>query len=167
MRVDFPRWEEGDLISWISQAKRYFRFHRTADAAMVEIVAINHEGDAIQRFNWFEHTRGGRTRRQFKEGLLNRFGPIDYENIDGHLEKIRQTTTIQEIGIGITNPSTVAEEEIGNGGKRQGSSDAASASEEEGSNSDGDYMGCRGRWGRAATAMVASGEGRRRAVALA
>ncbi|RWW12030.1 hypothetical protein BHE74_00007788 [Ensete ventricosum] len=75
--------------------------------------------------------------------------------------------SVRLIGIGITNPSTVAEEEIGNGGKRQGSSDAASASEEEGSNSDGDYMGCRGRWGRAATAMVASGEGRRRAVALA
>ncbi|RWW09676.1 hypothetical protein GW17_00026823 [Ensete ventricosum] len=48
MKVDFPRWEEGDLIRWISCAKRYFRFYRTADATRVEISAIHLEGDAIQ-----------------------------------------------------------------------------------------------------------------------
>ncbi|RWV99341.1 hypothetical protein GW17_00037756 [Ensete ventricosum] len=40
MKVDFPRWEEGDLIGWISSAERYFRFYRTADATRVEIAAI-------------------------------------------------------------------------------------------------------------------------------
>ena len=34
--------------------------------------------------------------RQFKEGLLIRFRPTDYENIDGQLAKIQQTSTIQE-----------------------------------------------------------------------
>ncbi|RRT50929.1 hypothetical protein B296_00000486 [Ensete ventricosum] len=48
MKVDFPRWEEGDLIGWTSRAERYFRFYRTADATRVEIVAIHLEGDAIQ-----------------------------------------------------------------------------------------------------------------------
>ncbi|RRT37182.1 hypothetical protein B296_00045872, partial [Ensete ventricosum] len=48
MKVDFPRWEEGDLIRWISRAERYFRFYRTADATRVEISAIHLEGDAIQ-----------------------------------------------------------------------------------------------------------------------
>ncbi|RZR95086.1 hypothetical protein BHM03_00023893 [Ensete ventricosum] len=55
MKVDFPRCE-GDPIEWISHAERYFRFYRTADAAWVEIAAIHLEGDAIQWFNWFEHT---------------------------------------------------------------------------------------------------------------
>ncbi|RWW53836.1 hypothetical protein BHE74_00039635 [Ensete ventricosum] len=27
MKVDFPRWEEGDPIRWISRAERYFRFY--------------------------------------------------------------------------------------------------------------------------------------------
>ncbi|RWV94507.1 hypothetical protein GW17_00042952 [Ensete ventricosum] len=48
MKVDFPRWEEGDSIGWISCVERYFRFYRTADATRVEIAAINLEGDDIQ-----------------------------------------------------------------------------------------------------------------------
>ncbi|RRT43154.1 hypothetical protein B296_00008069 [Ensete ventricosum] len=59
VKVDFLRWEEGDPIRWISRAKRYFWFYRTADATRVEITAIHLEGDAIQWFNWFEHTHGG------------------------------------------------------------------------------------------------------------
>ncbi|RWW02916.1 hypothetical protein BHE74_00043577 [Ensete ventricosum] len=95
MKVDFPRWEEGDPIGWISRAERHFRFYRTADATRVEIAAIHLEGDAIQWFNWFKHTHGGLSWQRFKEGLLDRFRPTDF-NIDGQLAKIRQTSTIQE-----------------------------------------------------------------------
>ncbi|RWW81608.1 hypothetical protein BHE74_00009972 [Ensete ventricosum] len=59
MKVAFPRWEEGDPIGWISRAEHYFWFYRTADATRVEIAAIHLEGDAMQCFNWFEHTHGG------------------------------------------------------------------------------------------------------------
>ncbi|RZS11709.1 hypothetical protein BHM03_00043075 [Ensete ventricosum] len=59
MKFDFPRWEEGDPIRWISRVERYCRFYRTADATRVEIAAIHLEGDAIQWFNWFKHTHGG------------------------------------------------------------------------------------------------------------
>ncbi|RWW47123.1 hypothetical protein BHE74_00046913 [Ensete ventricosum] len=58
MKVDFPRWEEGDLIGWISRAERYFWFYRTAGVTRVEIATIHLEGDAIQWFNWFKHTHG-------------------------------------------------------------------------------------------------------------
>ncbi|RWW68937.1 hypothetical protein BHE74_00023502 [Ensete ventricosum] len=59
IKVNFPRWEEGDPIGWILRAERYFRFYRTADATRVEIAVIHLEGDAIQWFNWFKHTHGG------------------------------------------------------------------------------------------------------------
>ncbi|RRT72936.1 hypothetical protein B296_00007788 [Ensete ventricosum] len=39
MKVDFPRWEEGDPIN---------NPYRTVDATWVEIAAIHLEGDAIQ-----------------------------------------------------------------------------------------------------------------------
>ncbi|RWW20917.1 hypothetical protein GW17_00014949 [Ensete ventricosum] len=48
MRVDFPRWEEGDPVGWISRVERYFRYYRTLDDAMVEITVIHLEGDVIQ-----------------------------------------------------------------------------------------------------------------------
>ncbi|RWW19422.1 hypothetical protein GW17_00016524 [Ensete ventricosum] len=34
MRVDFPRWEEGDLTGWLLRAERYFHYHRTPEAFM-------------------------------------------------------------------------------------------------------------------------------------
>ncbi|RRT76239.1 hypothetical protein B296_00023820 [Ensete ventricosum] len=73
MRVYFPRWEERDIIGWISCAEHYFGFYRTTNTTMVEIATIHLEGDVIQWFNWFEHTHEGLTWWQFKEGLLNRF----------------------------------------------------------------------------------------------
>ncbi|RWW53246.1 hypothetical protein BHE74_00040276 [Ensete ventricosum] len=96
MKVNFPRCEEGDPIGWISRAERYFRFYRTVDATRVEIAAIHLEGDTIQWFNWFKHTHGGLPWQRFKEELLDCFGPTDFNNIDGQLVKIRQTSTIQE-----------------------------------------------------------------------
>ncbi|RRT37876.1 hypothetical protein B296_00041220 [Ensete ventricosum] len=88
IKDDFPRWEEGDLIGRISCAERYFRFYRIADATQVEIAVIHLEGDVVQWFNWFEHTRGGLSLQRFKDGLLNRFGSTDFDNIDGQLAKI-------------------------------------------------------------------------------
>ncbi|RWV78604.1 hypothetical protein GW17_00060399 [Ensete ventricosum] len=96
MKVDFPRWEEADPIGWISSTERYFQFYRTGDATRVEIAAIHLKGDAIQWFNWFKHTHRGLSWQRFKEGLLDRFRPIDFNNIDGQLAKIRQTSTRQE-----------------------------------------------------------------------
>ncbi|RZS19214.1 hypothetical protein BHM03_00051586 [Ensete ventricosum] len=48
IKVDFPRWDEEDLVGWITRAERYFLFYRTVDATRVEIAAIHLEGDAIQ-----------------------------------------------------------------------------------------------------------------------
>ncbi|RRT61228.1 hypothetical protein B296_00018971 [Ensete ventricosum] len=99
MKVDFPKWEEGDPIGWISCAERYFQFYRIANTTRVEIVAIHLEGDAIQWFNWFKHTHEGLSWQRFKEGLLDRFGPTDFNSIDEQLTKIRQTSTIQKYQI--------------------------------------------------------------------
>ncbi|RWW50789.1 hypothetical protein BHE74_00042917 [Ensete ventricosum] len=52
IKVDFPRCEDGDSTGWISPAECYFRYHRTSEASMVDIVAIHLEGDAIQWYNW-------------------------------------------------------------------------------------------------------------------
>ncbi|RWV90752.1 hypothetical protein BHE74_00056434 [Ensete ventricosum] len=95
MKVDFPRWE-GDPIEWLSRTERYFQFYRTVDATRVEIAAIHLKGNAIKWLNWFKHTHGGLSWQRFKEGLLDRFKPTDFNNIDGQLAKIRQSSKIQE-----------------------------------------------------------------------
>ncbi|RRT32240.1 hypothetical protein B296_00055096 [Ensete ventricosum] len=93
MRVEFPRWEDGNLIGWISHAERFFHFHRTPEESKMEIASIQLKGDAIQWYDWYEHTHEEPSWEQFKSGLLIHFGPSEHENIDGQLAKIRQTST--------------------------------------------------------------------------
>ena len=61
MRVDFPRWEEGDPTEWISCAECYFRYYRTSDDAMMEIAIIHLERDGIQWYNWLKYNHGAPT----------------------------------------------------------------------------------------------------------
>ncbi|XP_042401280.1 uncharacterized protein LOC121991335 [Zingiber officinale] len=96
MKVEFPRWENNDPIGWISRAEKYFRFHSTSDNAKVELASINLEGDAIQWYDWLEACHGPPKWEEFKEELINRFGPSGYENVDGELAKIQQTSTVLE-----------------------------------------------------------------------
>ncbi|RZR90334.1 hypothetical protein BHM03_00018193 [Ensete ventricosum] len=98
MRVYFPRWEEGDPMGWFSRVERYFHYHRTQEASMVDIAVIHLEGDAIQWYNWLEHTQGVLTWRQFKSGLLIRFGPSEYENIDSKEIDKRRTSRQNDEG---------------------------------------------------------------------
>ncbi|RWV89443.1 hypothetical protein BHE74_00025727 [Ensete ventricosum] len=67
MMVDFPRWEEGNPTGWLTHAKRYFRYHKTPDASMVNIVVIHLEGDVIQWYEWFKDIHRVPIWRQFKK----------------------------------------------------------------------------------------------------
>ena len=58
IRVEFPRWEDGDPTSWISRAENFFRFHRTPEESKVEVASIQLDGDAIQWYNWYETCYG-------------------------------------------------------------------------------------------------------------
>ena len=51
IKIEFPRWEDGDPTSWISRAKFFFHFHRTPEESKVEVASIQLDGDAIQ---WYD-----------------------------------------------------------------------------------------------------------------
>ncbi|RWW16984.1 hypothetical protein GW17_00019100 [Ensete ventricosum] len=48
MRVEFPQWEDGEPTDVLSRVERYFHYHRTPEASMVDIAAIHLKGEAIQ-----------------------------------------------------------------------------------------------------------------------
>ncbi|KAG6493593.1 hypothetical protein ZIOFF_048585 [Zingiber officinale] len=67
------------------------------DNAKVELASINLECDVIQWYDWLEACHEPPKWEQFKEELINQFGPSSYENVDGELAKIRQTSTVLEL----------------------------------------------------------------------
>ncbi|RWW02864.1 hypothetical protein GW17_00034025 [Ensete ventricosum] len=88
IRVDFPRWEGESPMDWISRAEQYFHYHRTPKASMVDIAAIHLGREATQWYDWYKHTHRIPTWGKFNCGLLLRFEPSEYENIDGQLAKL-------------------------------------------------------------------------------
>ncbi|RZR74099.1 hypothetical protein BHM03_00032151 [Ensete ventricosum] len=96
MRMEFHRWEDRDLISWISRAEKFFHFHRTPEESTVEIASTQLEGDVIKWYDLYKTYHGVPSWGQFKRELLSRFGPSEYKNINGQLTKIHQTSTVQE-----------------------------------------------------------------------
>jgi hypothetical protein len=96
MKLDFPRWDEDDPSGWVKRAERFFHFQGTLEASRVDIASIHLEGEAVQWYNWFEASHGRPTWATFVEGLLVRFGPSTFEDVDGELAKIRQTSLVSE-----------------------------------------------------------------------
>ncbi|RWW74977.1 hypothetical protein BHE74_00017022 [Ensete ventricosum] len=115
MRVDFPGWEDGDPIGCISCAERYFHFHKTPDASMVDIVAIHLEGDAIQWYDWFKHTHDIPTwsrEHRCKKGRLLVIEPIkdpEPEDVDVETEEEepKPALSIVHTLAGYANPQTM------------------------------------------------------------
>ncbi|RZS10818.1 hypothetical protein BHM03_00042128 [Ensete ventricosum] len=50
-RVDFRRWEDGNLTGWISRTEQYFLYNRILEASMVDIAAIHLRREAAQWYN--------------------------------------------------------------------------------------------------------------------
>ena len=47
MKMEFPRWKDGDPTNWISMVENVFHFHRTSEESKVEVASIQLEGDAL------------------------------------------------------------------------------------------------------------------------
>ncbi|RRT64599.1 hypothetical protein B296_00017826 [Ensete ventricosum] len=50
-RLDFPRWEDRDPTGWISCLERYFLYHKTQEASMIDIATIHVGREAAQ---WYD-----------------------------------------------------------------------------------------------------------------
>ncbi|RWW36585.1 hypothetical protein BHE74_00058380 [Ensete ventricosum] len=96
MREEFPRWEDGNPIGWISCVEKVFHFHKTPEESMVEISSTQLKDDVIQWYDLYETYHGVPSWGQFKRELLIHFRPSEYKNINGQLTKIRQISTVQE-----------------------------------------------------------------------
>ncbi|RWW64213.1 hypothetical protein BHE74_00028560 [Ensete ventricosum] len=57
-REEFPRWEDGGLIGWISCAKKFSHYHRTLEESIVEIASTQLNSDVIQRYDLYETYHG-------------------------------------------------------------------------------------------------------------
>ncbi|GJY91281.1 ty3-gypsy retrotransposon protein [Tanacetum coccineum] len=96
MRLGVSKFSGPDPESWLFSIQEYFTLLNTPVDQRLRIVRFNLEGAAAEWFRWM--TRNGLITDwpRFEESVKNRFGPSKYEDPQGALSKLLQTTTVVE-----------------------------------------------------------------------
>ncbi|XP_077219595.1 uncharacterized protein LOC143853740 [Tasmannia lanceolata] len=94
LRLEFPRFEGTDPTAWISKANKFFRFHHTSDELKLEIASFHLDGKAYDWFQAMEREQPFGSWTHLARALQTRFGPSIYDNPQGKLAKLMQTSTV-------------------------------------------------------------------------
>ena len=92
MKLEFPRFNGGDLTPWIYKAIQYFHYYQVQDAEKVMNASYHLNDDALIWFQDSEHTINFWD--EFVRTILLRFGPASYDNPMESLTKLKHTTVV-------------------------------------------------------------------------
>ncbi|XP_042501028.1 uncharacterized protein LOC122078897 [Macadamia integrifolia] len=94
MRLDFPKFNGEDPLGWIFRAEQFFEFNGTGEALRLSIASFHMEGKALQWYQWMNKQAQFPSWHCFTHALEARFGPTEYEDHQGALAKLFQTSTV-------------------------------------------------------------------------
>lgn len=96
MKMDVPKFDGTDPQGWIFLVEELFDFHGTPEHMRLRIVSFHMEGKAAAWFQWMKANNLLNTWTEFLNSLKNRFGATPYNDPQGLLSKLSQTTTVAE-----------------------------------------------------------------------
>ncbi|KAK8938405.1 hypothetical protein KSP39_PZI010909 [Platanthera zijinensis] len=95
-RMNFPKFRGGDALEWVQKAELFFTYQEIPNDQWVQLASFHLEEDAYQWAQWFIRAHGYATWANFVEGFVARFGPLEYEDVEPTLQKLRQKGTVME-----------------------------------------------------------------------
>ncbi|KAJ0007378.1 hypothetical protein Pint_29904 [Pistacia integerrima] len=97
-KLEFPRYSRDDPIEWFNRVAQFVEFQGTVDNQKVSLASFHLEGEANQWWQWLRraYQEEGRlvTWESCEEELWARFGPIESEDFDEALSKVRQVGSL-------------------------------------------------------------------------
>ncbi|KAL5769060.1 hypothetical protein ACOSQ2_015843 [Xanthoceras sorbifolium] len=94
LKLSFPKFNGEDPTGWVYKAEQYFYFKSIAVDQQVQLASFHLEGIALQWYLWFTKFKGPLTWDEFNQVVLQRFGPIDFEDPSEALTRFKQTTMV-------------------------------------------------------------------------
>jgi hypothetical protein len=99
-KLEFPRYSGQDPTEWFNRVDQFFEFQNTPANQKVSLASFHLEGEANQWRQWARRTykEEGRimTWKAFEDELWARFGPIDCEDFDEALSRIKQVGSLRD-----------------------------------------------------------------------
>jgi len=97
-RVDFPKFDGGDVQGWVYKCESFFGIDGTPDHAKVRVASIHLEGKALlwhQSYMRSVNLGQWPVWERYKEAILSRFGRKPFDDPLSELMKLRQTGLVE------------------------------------------------------------------------
>ncbi|KAK8957341.1 hypothetical protein KSP39_PZI000693 [Platanthera zijinensis] len=95
-RMNFPTFRGSEALEWVQKAELFFTYQEIPTGQWVQLASFHLEGDAYQWAQWFVRSYENAPWAHFVEGFTARFGPLEYEDVEATLQKLRQKGTVTE-----------------------------------------------------------------------
>ncbi|KAH9667504.1 hypothetical protein KPL70_021062 [Citrus sinensis] len=96
MKMDVPKFDGTDPNGWDFRINEFFDFHGTPDQLRLRIVSFHMEGKAAAWYQWMKANNLLSTWHNFLLNLKQKFGTSMYEDHQGNLSKLSQTSTVAD-----------------------------------------------------------------------
>ena len=96
MRMEVPNFDGIDANGWIFRIEEFFDFHGTPESLCLRIFSFHMEGRASSWYQWMKVNVLLTTWKKFLLILKHRFRSSLYENHEGNLSKLSQTSTVSK-----------------------------------------------------------------------
>lgn len=96
MKMEVPKFDGLDPAGWVFRVEEFFDFHGTPDHLRLRIASFHMEGRAAAWYQWMKANQLLTTWKEFLLNLKHRFGASLYEDPQGNLSKLTQTSTVAE-----------------------------------------------------------------------
>lgn len=96
MKMDVPKFDGSDPSGWIFRIEEFFAFHNAPDDLRLSIVSFHLEGRASAWFRWMKANNLITSWASFLLNVKQRFGDSIYEDPQGALSKLSQTSSVAD-----------------------------------------------------------------------
>ncbi|XP_059449450.1 uncharacterized protein LOC132180588 [Corylus avellana] len=96
VRIEFPKFDGTDPSGWIYKANKFFQVHNTSSYQKFLLASIHMEGKALVWFRDMEMSGCLHDWTVLTQALLERFGPLGYDDLMEALSKLKQTTSVDD-----------------------------------------------------------------------
>ena len=96
IKLEIPKFSGKDALGWIFQVEQFFDFHHIEGPQRLSICLFAMTGEALQWYKWMFLNKCLSTWDKFVEDLSARFGPLGYEDVQGMLSKLIQSSSVAQ-----------------------------------------------------------------------
>ena len=91
-KLEIPIFSSDHALGWLFQIEQFFHYHNTPPNQHIDVASFYMTGLVLQWFHWLHTTQQLLTWEAFAHDLEVRFGPSSFQNHEGTLLKLCQST---------------------------------------------------------------------------